>query len=102
MRLWLDDVRVAPPGWTWVKTPEDAIALLETGCVLEMSLDHDLGLDEQRTGYSVVAWLENAVATRGFVPPQSIVVHSANPVGRARQNRCRNSLTYLEERALFN
>jgi hypothetical protein len=95
MKIWLDDVRVAPPGWTWVKTPEEAIALLETGLVLEISLDHDLGLDEQRTGYTVAAWMENAVATGSFEPPTSIVVHSANPVGRARMDMAIASIVRL-------
>jgi hypothetical protein len=71
MRVWLDDVRVAPSGWTWVKTSADAIALLAAGGVEEISLDHDLGDDVVNgTGYSVVCWIEEAVATRAFAPPR--------------------------------
>lgn len=44
-KLWLDDVRPAPEGWTWCKNIEDAKALLLTGTVVEASLDHDLGMD---------------------------------------------------------
>ncbi|EOZ5442478.1 cyclic-phosphate processing receiver domain-containing protein [Vibrio vulnificus] len=36
-----------------------------------MSLDHDLGDDEHSTGYDVVLWIEEAVATQGFQPPKS-------------------------------
>jgi hypothetical protein len=63
--------------------PDEAIALLETGRVTELSLDHDLGDDERGTGYDVVLWIEEAVITRGFVPPK-IFVHSANSSARQK------------------
>jgi len=37
--------------------PAEAIALLETGQVRELSLDHDLGDDTRGTGYDVVLWV---------------------------------------------
>lgn len=81
MKVWLDDVRIPPDGWVWCKWPEEVITLLETGSVTELSLDHDLGNDKHGTGYKVVLWLEEAVITRGFCPPD-IRVHSANgPAG---------------------
>lgn len=83
MRVFLDDVRPAPEGWTLVGWPEEVIALLETGEVEELSLDHDLGDDEHGTGYDVLVWIEEAVALRGFRPPV-ITIHSANAVGRQR------------------
>jgi len=85
MKVWLDDVRPAPSGWTWVKTAPACIELLAHGDVTELSLDHDLGDDEQGTGYDVLAWMEEACARdawSGFEP--TIDVHSANPVGRSR------------------
>ena len=48
--------------------PQEAIRLLETGAVDEISLDHDLGDDERGTGYDVVRWIEEAVELRGFEP----------------------------------
>ncbi len=30
-RLWVDDLRPAPDGWTWAKSSSEAIALLEAG-----------------------------------------------------------------------
>jgi hypothetical protein len=63
--------------------PDEAIAFLETGRVTELSLDHDLGDDERGTGYDVVLWIEEAVITRGFVPPK-IFVHSANSSARQK------------------
>ncbi|WP_373372107.1 cyclic-phosphate processing receiver domain-containing protein [Nannocystis bainbridge] len=83
MRLWLDDERPAPPGWLPVRWPDEVVALLQTGAVAELSLDHDLGDDARGTGYDVVRWIEEAVATRGFVPP-ALAVHSANTAARAR------------------
>jgi len=61
--------------------PDEAIALLESGAVEELSLDHDLGDDERGTGYDVVLWIEKAVALRGFKPPR-VFVHSANSSAR--------------------
>lgn len=45
IRLWHDDVRPPPRGWVWVRTNDDARAILQTGRVIEASLDHDLGYD---------------------------------------------------------
>lgn len=90
MRVWLDDRRTPhpdPESWTWVRTPDEAIELLQTGRVTELSLDHDLGLlegDRELTGYDVVLWIEQAVATMGFVPPATIVVHSGNTAAAPR------------------
>lgn len=84
MKVWLDDRRPPHPDpdtWTWVTTPAEAIELLETGTVTMLSLDHDLGLlggERELTGYDVVLWIEQAVATQGFVPPEVIRVHSSN------------------------
>ncbi|MGH8079724.1 MAG: cyclic-phosphate processing receiver domain-containing protein [Lysobacter sp.] len=83
MRVYLDDERDTPPGWERVYWPDEAIALLQTGAVLELSLDHDLGDDARGTGYDVVVWIERAVIERGFEPPR-IAVHSANPAARLR------------------
>lgn len=77
MKVYLDDERPTPEGWLRVYWPEEAIALLKQGKVTEISLDHDLGDDSHGTGYDVVLWIEEAVATRGFLPPK-MKVHSAN------------------------
>ena len=83
MRVYLDDERATPPGWVRVYWPDEAIALLRSGQVQELSLDHDLGDDARGTGYDVILWLENAVALEHFVPPV-IHVHSANSAARVR------------------
>lgn len=61
------------------------IALLDSGRVVELSLDHDLGDDERGTGYDVILWLEKAVVVRGFSLPK-VQVHSANAAARLRMN----------------
>jgi hypothetical protein len=83
MKVYLDDERPTPPGWTRAYTGHEAIALLSTGQVTIISLDHDLGLPEAGTGYDVCLWLEEQVILNGFTPPE-IKIHSANPVGRQR------------------
>ncbi len=83
MKVYLDDEREAPSGWKRVFWPEEAIELLKTGKVDEISLDHDLGDDEHGTGYDVVLWIEEAVFTKGFKPPK-MKVHSANLSARIK------------------
>ncbi|WP_377154657.1 cyclic-phosphate processing receiver domain-containing protein [Roseateles sp. UC29_93] len=83
MRIYLDDERTTPEGWTRAYWPDEVIALLKAGGVEEVSLDHDLGDDERGTGYDVVLWVEEAVALHGFVPPR-MRVHSANSSAREK------------------
>jgi hypothetical protein len=104
MKVWLDDRRPPrDPEWVWVKTPEGAIELLETGQVIEISLDHDLGLIEREpeaTGYDVVVWMERQVATAGFVPPEVIKVHSSNSSAAPKMERGIASIRRLYEQQL--
>lgn len=93
MILWLDDIREpwkhGYPGAAWVKTADDAIALLQTGLVGFASLDHDLSEQAaagapatgEKTGYTVACWLEEHTE---FWPPDGVAVHSLNPAGRER------------------
>ena len=83
-KVFLDDVREAPPGWVRACWPAEVIDLLKTGQVDALSLDHDLGDDARGTGYDVLVWLEAAVCTEGFMPPARITVHSANSPARKR------------------
>lgn len=104
MKLWLDDVRPCPVGWTWVKTADDCTKKLSEGhkdptfAVEELSLDHDLSVEHylagestgymgedtysgcrEKTGYDVCLWM----AEHDIWPPL-IRIHSASPVGRER------------------
>jgi hypothetical protein len=98
VRVYLDDVREAPEGWTRTFTPEETVELLKTGGVEELSLDHDLGLDSpesERTGYTVLTWLESEIAHgRWSFPLPEITIHSANPVGRKRMEQAVASIEH--------
>jgi hypothetical protein len=79
MKVWLDDVREEPGGWTRARTAREAIALLKIGEVEEISLDYNLGECEQ-SGVAVLNWMLEQVAT-GWQPPRRILVHSEHPYG---------------------
>lgn len=96
MKMWHDDVRPAPEGWTWVRTNQEAQAFLNEHEVVECSLDHDLGFHEvdvsedgagfflagsspDGSGYDLVRWMcENDKV------PESVTIHSWNPSGAER------------------
>ena len=88
MRVWLDDDlvdRAAPDGWRHVTTAWEAIDLLKTGEVAELSLDHDLGDDEKfGRGVDVVDFIseQQEVKERDLWPRDGIHLHTANPYGR--------------------
>lgn len=92
MRVWLDDERLAPKGWERCYWPADVIALLASGVVAEVSLDHDLGDDSHGTGYDVLLWIEREVITNNFKPP-IIHIHTANPTAYLRMVAARASIT---------
>lgn len=97
MKLWVDDARPAPPGWTAALNYNDAVALLAGSHVVEISLDYDLNLqavsttpagiaiatsnDNAQTGYDVARWIEAAVAD-GRIPAPVMHCHSSNPIGQ--------------------
>jgi hypothetical protein len=96
MKMWHDDVRPAPEGWTWVRTNEEAQALLNEHEVVECSLDHDLGFHDvdatqdggafflagsspDGSGYDLVRWM----CENDKVPAQ-VTIHSWNLHGAQR------------------
>lgn len=85
LNVFLDDERPTHAGWVRVYWPDEAIELLKTGQVIEISLDHDLGDDQRGTGYDVILWIEEAVRLRSFIPPR-IHVHSVNAAARIRMH----------------
>jgi hypothetical protein len=95
VKVYLDDERTEPQGWTRVYWPDEAIELLQTGQVTELSLDHDLGDDTRGTGYDVLLWLEQAVVNNGFTPPQRIVIHSANASAWTKMSQAIDSIARL-------
>lgn len=102
VRLWHDDVRPPPAGWTHAWDNDEAIRILEENDVEEASLDHDLGasavkVDEdgrfdpddpalyqagrhEDDGTKLAEWLAEHPE---FCPPR-VNVHSWNPAGARR------------------
>lgn len=94
-KLWLDDERPCPEGWVAVKTAHEAIKILETGVVVELSLDHDLGDPEiVGTGYDVLCFLEtrlNLIGDAYFIP-HTIHIHTANSSARIKMQSALNTI----------
>jgi hypothetical protein len=74
VKLFLDDRRSAPAGWTLVRTIKPFLAALKAGGVTHVSMDHDLagetGMDALTAMHAAHVW-----------PSQSLRVHSGNPDG---------------------
>lgn len=96
MKVFLDDERATPKGWVRCHWPEEVIELLHSENVTEVSLDHDLGDDARGTGYDVLLWIEEAVASRGWTPP-ILSVHSANTSARQKMEAAIVQIGKLED-----
>lgn len=82
LKLWVDDEREAPQGWTWVRTSEEAITHLANREVTEMSLDYTLknkSGGEWDDGAQVLDWLKTHLDRL----PAKISAHSSSVAGRA-------------------
>jgi hypothetical protein len=97
MRLYVDDIRKPADKYSWmtaeekaavnkeyiiIRTPEEAIALLQEGweAIQEITLDHDLGC--AMSGYDIAKWIEFQIEVEGRKPIPEMYCHSANPVGQ--------------------
>jgi hypothetical protein len=78
INVFLDDRRPCPKGFRLARNAEQCIRLLKTKSIDVLSLDHDLGFG-QPTGYDVVKYM-----VKHGLYAKNIVIHSANPFGRAR------------------
>ena len=95
MKVYLDDLRPTPPGWTRCYWPDEVIEHLKTGKVTHLSLDHDLGDDDRGKGIDVIDWLKTAV-NDGFTEiPTNIAIHSDNSIGKQYMISAINSLNRL-------
>lgn len=77
MKLWVDDERPAPEGWTWVKTAEEATAALRDNEVTDMSLDYSLA-EMWVGGDTVLYWLQDNLDR---YPSGTVVPHSGSSSG---------------------
>ncbi|MBI6874653.1 cyclic-phosphate processing receiver domain-containing protein [Clostridium aciditolerans] len=79
--LYVDDIRDCPDGFEIARTLKEAIYYLENFHVEILSLDHDLGEDEEGnllpTGYDLVKYI-----CEHNLRVSSVYIHTSNPVGR--------------------
>lgn len=81
-RMYIDDERVAPPGFDVVaRSSQEAIDYMRAnGIPSFISFDHDLGGND--IAMKVVRWMIDYVLDGGDIPSDfEFEVHSANPVG---------------------
>lgn len=93
MRLYVDDIRRCPDGWHLVRSVTEAIRILATMEVEEISLDHDIAHYKQvgeaglsvafdcNETYEAVAWY---LALMPSDKRPIIHIHTANPVGEEK------------------
>lgn len=79
MKLYVDDKRPCPEGWTLAPTFDEALGALASASVTHVDLDWNLGQGRERTGLALLLWLESAVRS-GRVPLPEIEVHTGDCV----------------------
>lgn len=90
MKLYVDDLRKCPEGWELARTNTEAIRLLATGYVEEISIDHDICVPNvefisegvkkrlqigQETFQPVVYYI---IAMNPEFRPKKVTMHTAN------------------------
>ncbi|WP_252229970.1 cyclic-phosphate processing receiver domain-containing protein [Clostridium sp. ZBS15] len=80
INLYVDDIRKCPDGFVIARNYDEAIELLRSNTIDTLSLDHDLGLNEngiEKNGYDIVKYMcEHGIS------PRQIYIHTDNVVGR--------------------
>lgn len=86
MKLYVDDIRKEPQGWVRAKTVSEAIRIIATQSVDEVSLDHDIShrinMDSIARPFPCgetfepVAWFLRGIKFSG-----KVTLHTANPIG---------------------
>lgn len=98
LKLYLDDVRDAPEGYTLYRPADLSVFYMMVPSADVISLDHDLGLDplgvEYPNGYQVLCVLEGWLHTGKWLPVvlPEFQIHSANPVGIVNMERVIKSM----------
>ena len=106
MKLYLDDIRepqdtyrYGADEWFKVETVEEMIAFLEEYPVEEVSLDHDLGPDEQEGKRVLVYFEEKIFHDETYVPPY-VNIHTANASVRKTMEEVARRMNWLREKRL--
>lgn len=97
LSIYLDDVRNPPAmlndnfvDWKVIRTASNCIDFIDKHLneIDFISFDHDLGNDEDGTGYNVACHLEKLAIEKKIYKPFDYQVHSANPVDADKINVC--------------
>jgi len=102
VKIFLDDERLTPEGWVRVNTVKELIDLylMHREVIDVISLDHDLG-ENVPDGQTFLEWLEERVYTQpaNYTPIPVLLIHSANPVGRAEMTATIRKIRYAKANA---
>lgn len=77
MKLYVDDIRACPFGWTEARTVTDAIRILATQKVEHVSLDHDIGF-QGRHGADLETFEGVAWYIALMHKPPRVTIHTGN------------------------
>lgn len=98
MKVYLDDDREAPDGWTRTRNVESATFLLGSRRVTHLSLDFDLepqhyaGELDAKTGVAVLYWLRDQLESDSTFPVPVISIHSQNVWGADMMAKLRQEI----------
>lgn len=89
IKIWVDDIRPAPPAYEWCRSTNEAIAtitqMLNWGHnIIEVNLDHDAGdfVAEGGDYIQIMNWMEE-LENEYLIPiTWTFKFHTMNPVGR--------------------
>jgi hypothetical protein len=88
IKLWVDDIRVAPTGWVLARTITEAIRMLALLRVTEISLDHDIAYFDERGSWTGKNSAENFTPVAWFIRilpandrPHTVYLHTSNQAG---------------------
>jgi hypothetical protein len=91
MKVFVDDLRQAPPGWVLARTITEAIRMLDDFAVDEVSLDHDIVFVDERGVFTGKHAAEDFSPVARFIRalpsekrPTVVRIHTANPIGAIR------------------
>lgn len=99
MKVYMDDERHTPAGWERTFTVKQTIDKLMTRQVTHLSLDNDLGWDQEE-GYKVMDWLEETVYNDMSFPMPEITIHTANAARGAYMQRVLNNIERIRQQQI--
>jgi len=95
VKLYVDDTRIPPKGEDWIlaRTITEAIRIIDTESITEVSLDHDICYVNTESGKTTDETFEpvarfiacmNHLHDMVGIPRIKVSVHSGNPIGKAK------------------